>query len=287
MSNLRIGVVHSIVRPEEKQIMAALDAHNEVEWQALDDRKLGFDPRRMHYGFDAVLARSVSSSRNIYTRRMFESAGVRCINPVSVAEVCNDKLATSLALLSARVPHPELRIAFSEEVALEVMEEIGYPIVVKPVVGSWGRLIARANDADTARSLLEHKKALPSFQHHVYYVQEYIEKNGRDIRTFVVGDECIAAILRESSDWRTNTARGATVKPLTVTPDLKAISLAAARAVGGGVLAIDLFESSDGYLVNEVNDTMEFRNSVEPTGVDIPAAIVEYVVDVAREARAA
>lgn len=286
-SSIRVGLLHSVVRPEEKLLRAALEALPGVECVSIDDRKLVFDPERTRAELDAVLARSVSSSRNVYARHLYEAAGVRCFNPASVAEVCNDKVRTSLALVGANVPHPELRIAFTEESALEAMEAMGYPVVLKPVVGSWGRLIARASDTDTARSLLEHKAALPSFQHHIYYLQRYVEKNGRDIRSFVVGDRCIAAIVRTGSDWRTNTARGAVASNFPVTAELEAISLAAARAVGGGVVAIDVFETDDGFVVNEVNDTMEFKNSIEPTGVDIPGAVVRYVVDELRAAKAA
>lgn len=280
-------MLHSVVRREEKLLLSALERTPGVECVLVDDRKLTFDPARARGDFDAVLARSVSSSRNVAARRLFEAAGVRCFNPAAVAEVCNDKLQTSLALLRAGVPHPELRIAFTEDAALEAMEEMGYPVVLKPVIGSWGRLIARATDADTARSLLEHKAALPSFQHHIYYMQRYVEKNGRDIRSFVVGDRCIAAIVRTGSDWRTNTARGAIAANYPVTPELESVSVAAARAVGGGIVAIDLFESEGGLLVNEVNDTMEFKNSIEPTGVDIPGEMARYVVDELRAVKAA
>lgn len=285
--SFRVALLHSVMRREEKLLTSALEDIPGVECVLVDDRKLNVDPMRAHADFDAVLARSVSSSRNVAARHLFETAGVRCFNPTEVAEVCNDKLRTSLALIRAGVPHPDLRVAFTEDSALEAMEEMGYPIVLKPVVGSWGRLIARATDTDSARSLLEHKAALPSFQHHIYYMQRYVDKRGRDIRSFVVGDHCIAAIVRTSDDWRTNTARGAVAANFPVTPDLAAISLAAARAVGGGVLAVDLFETSDGFLVNEVNDTMEFKNSIEPTGVDIPSAIARYVVDELRAAKAA
>ena len=289
MNKLRIGLLHAIVRREEKLLLAAFEACSGVECVPIDDRTLALDPQSADtaQGLDAVVARSVSSSRNLYARRVFETAGVRCFNPAAVAATCNDKAETSLALIRAGVPHPELRIAFTEDAALDAMIDMGFPVVLKPVVGSWGRLIARATDVDSARSLLEHKAALAAHHHQIYYLQQYIEKNGRDIRSFVVGDRVIAAIVRESEDWRTNTARGAVAKGLEVTPELEAISLAAARAVGGGVLAIDVFETDDGYLVNEVNDTMEFKNSIETTGVDIPGEIVRYVLDELRAARAA
>lgn len=281
-------MLHSVVRPEEKLLMEAFDRPG-VELVGLDDRKLSFEVTASAeaHGFDAVLARSVSASRNLYARYLFEARGTRCFNPARVAELCGDKLKTSLALARAGVPQPELRIAFTEQAALEAMEAMGYPVVLKPIVGSWGRLIARATDADSAESLLEHKAALGGHQHQIYYLQRYVDKGERDIRSFVVGDRCIAAISRTSKHWRTNTARGAVAANYPVTPELERLSLEAARALGGGILAIDLFETAEGLLVNEVNDTMEFRNSIVTTGVDIPRAIADFVLEELRVSRAA
>ena len=185
------------------------------------------------------------------------------MNSYEVANVCGDKLLTSLALEEAGIPQPAVRIAFTEASALEALDDIGYPAVLKPAVGSWGRLLSKVNDRDAAESILEHKTILGSYHHSIFYIQEYVEKNGRDIRSFVVGDECIAAIYRDSAHWITNTARGARASNCPVTDEVAAISLAAARAVGGGILAVDLFETADGLVVNEVNYTMEFRNSID------------------------
>jgi [lysine-biosynthesis-protein LysW]--L-2-aminoadipate ligase len=160
------------------------------------------------------------------------------------------------------------------------MERLGYPCVVKPATGSWGRLLAKVNDREAAEAVLEHKQVLGSYHHSIFYIQEYIEKQGRDIRSFVVGDECIAAIYRNSGHWITNTARGGVASNCPVTPELGDISLAAAQAVGGGVVAVDLFETDDGLTVNEVNYTMEFKNSIDVTGVNIPAKVVEYALEV-------
>jgi [lysine-biosynthesis-protein LysW]--L-2-aminoadipate ligase len=164
---------------------------------------------------------------------------------------------------------------------------LGYPVVLKPAVGSWGRLLAKVNDRDAAEALLEHKVTLGSFHHGAFYVQEYVNKPGRDIRSFVVGGETICAIYRSSPHWITNTARGGAATNCPVTPEIDEVSRAAAEAVGGGVVAVDLFESERGILVNEVNYTMEFRNSIDTTGVNIPAKIVDYVIQVGEAGRAA
>jgi [lysine-biosynthesis-protein LysW]--L-2-aminoadipate ligase len=140
------------------------------------------------------------------------------------------------------------------------------------------------NDREAAEALLEHKEVLGSYHHSIFYIQEYVPKaKGRDIRAFVVGDECICAIYRTSAHWITNTARGGQASNCPVTPALADVCVGAAHAVGGGVVAIDVFETEDGrYTVNEVNYTMEFRNSIDTTGVNIPARVIDYVEAVGR-----
>jgi [lysine-biosynthesis-protein LysW]--L-2-aminoadipate ligase len=193
-----------------------------------------------------------------------------------VIEVCGDKLATNAALAKHKVPTPRTGVAFEVDAVLKLCEDFGYPIVMKPVVGSWGRMVSKLSDRDAVEAVLEHKEVLGGPQHKVYYIQEFVKKPGRDIRAFVVGDEVIAAIYRSSEHWITNTARGGTASNCPLYDELVKIALNAARAVGGGVVAIDLVESERGLLVVEVNHTMEFRNSVTTTGVDIPARVVRY-----------
>ena len=274
---MKIGFLHSLVRKEEKLLLDELAKRANVDVCMIDDRKLIFDVNQEKPELDVVMERCINHSRALHSIRFFESLGVKCVNSYHVATICGDKLLTSLALKDAGIPQPKLRVAFTEESALEANEQIGYPVVYKPAVGSWGRLIAKVNDRDAAEAILEHKTILGSYHHSVFYIQEYVEKKGRDVRTFVVGDECIAGIYRTSPHWKTNTARGGTVTKCELSDDVVDISLKAAKAVGGGIVAIDLFESADGYLVNEVNYTMEFRNSIEPTGVNIPGKIVDYV----------
>jgi [lysine-biosynthesis-protein LysW]--L-2-aminoadipate ligase len=198
-----------------------------------------------------------------------------------VARICGDKILSSLALKEAGVAQPELRIAFTEQSALAAIEELGYPVVLKPAVGSWGRLLSKVNDREAAESILEHKAILGSYHHSIFYIQKYVEKQGRDIRSFVVGHECIAAIYRSSEHWITNTALGGVATGCPVDDKLADVSLRAANAVGGGVVAVDLFETPEGLLVNEVNYTMEFKNSIDTTGVNIPGKIVDYVLECA------
>ena len=279
---LVVGVLLSRVRVEEKLLLAEFNRRG-VEIARFDDREFWLDlgaPDPAMARCDVVLERCINHLRALYTLRVLNDWGVPTVNTYEVANICGDKLLTSTALERAGVPSPRTLIAFTPESALAACEEIGFPIVMKPAVGSWGRLLARVNDRDAAEALLEHKVTLGSFHHGAFYIQEFVRKPGRDIRTFVVGDETICAIYRDSPHWITNTARGASASNCPVTYELHELSQAAAKAAGGGVLAIDLFESDNGLLVNEVNYTMEFRNSIDTTGVDIPARIVDYVIGV-------
>jgi [lysine-biosynthesis-protein LysW]--L-2-aminoadipate ligase len=277
---MKIGLLHSLIRKDEKFLIDAFKAKN-VELVMIDDRNVTFNLGKDHFDLDIVVERCINHSRALHGLKLFESAGIKCVNTYNVATVCGDKLLTSCALAEHNVPQPEVRVAFTEESALKTIEEMGYPVVLKPAVGSWGRLLSKVNDRDAAEAILEHKTVLGSYHHSIFYIQKYVEKSGRDIRSFVVGDKCIAAIYRTSPHWITNTARGGTATKCEVTKELNDISVQAARAVGGGIVAIDVFETKQGLMVNEVNYTMEYKNSITTTGVDIPAHMVEYILNVA------
>lgn len=277
---MKVGFLHSLIRKDEKFLIEEFNKRKNVELVMIDDRKLSFNIGVDHFDLDVVIERSINHSRALHSIVLYESAGVKCVNNSHIATICGDKLLTSVELGKQKIPQPEVRVAFTEESALQTIEEMGYPVVLKPAVGSWGRLLSKVNDRDAAESILEHKTVLGTYHHSIFYIQKYVEKEGRDIRSFVVGDECIGAIYRTSPHWITNTARGAVATNCRVTNDIAEISVKAAHAVGGGVVAIDLFESKDGLMVNEVNYTMEFKNSITTTGVNIPAKIVDYVLKV-------
>lgn len=277
---MKIAILHSRIRIEEKLLVQAIEARG-IPYDLIDMRRTSFDLERPEpwRQYDIVLERCVSHSQAMAALQIFNMWGIPTVNHYDVGMICGDKIHTSLALMRAGVPTPAVRVAMEQEAALEAIEEMGYPVVLKPATGSWGRLLARVNDRDTAEAILEHKATLGSYQHSIFYIQQYIEKPSSDIRTFVVGNETICGIKRTSDHWITNTARGGVASNCPITPELHDISVAAAQAVGGGILAIDLMQTPDGgYTVNEVNYTMEFRNSIAPTGVDIPAKMVDYLV---------
>lgn len=284
-SRLRIAALYSRLRVEEKWIFSALEERG-IDLERIDDRTIHFDladPAPWQQ-YDAVLIRSISYSRGLNAAKLLNAWGIPTINNASVAEVCGDKLATSAVLANAGVPQLRTKIAFTVKSALDAIEELGYPVVLKPPVGSWGRLLAKINDRDAAEAVLDHKANLGSVQHSVFYIQEFLETRGRDIRAVVIGGQAAAALYRKSEHWITNTARGGEGEALEISNELQAICAQASEAVGGGLLGVDLFEHPEhGLVVNEVNHTTEFHTAQPKTGVNIASLMVDYVVDVAAQ----
>ncbi len=274
---IRVGFLYTRVRVEEKLLLQEFAKRDNVEVVQLCDEDAFFEIDRLPTDVDVLFERSVSYSRGVYISRIFAANGVPVVNPPETAERCGDKYVTSQILVQNGIPTPRVLMAFSEEAALAAVEAMGYPCVLKPVVGSWGRLLAKVDNRTTAEAFIEHKATL-GVNHQVFYIQEFVNKPGRDIRAFVIGDEPIGAIYRSSENWITNTARGGVASNCPVTPELAELCRRTARALGGGLLAIDVFESEAGLTVNEVNHTMEFRNSIATTGVNIPALMVDYVL---------
>ena len=283
MSEQRIAMLVSRMRVEEKMLLEAF-ARRAVDVQVVDVRAIVLEPAAPRPHWSVVVDRCLQQSHALAALRLLEDLGVTTVNSHRVVANCADKVVTTSLLAAAGVPVPRTLVAFSIDGALQAIEDVGYPAVIKPPVGSWGRLVARVNDRDAAEALLEHKATLGSVAHQVFYIQQHIDKPGRDIRAFVAGGEVICAIERLSDHWVTNTARGATTRNRPLTDELVTTCQRAAAAVGGGLLAIDLLEDGNRLLVGEVNHTMEFRNSVEATGVDIAARIVDHVMAAAHPA---
>lgn len=274
----RVGFLMTRLRTEEKLLLEEFTRRPNVEIVRIMDGERFFDIFQLPDVVDVVFERSISYSRGLYISRIFEAHGVPVVNPSIVAERCGDKYITSQILAREGIPTPRVMMAFDEGSAINAVEALGYPCVLKPVVGSWGRLLAKVDNRATAEALIEHKATL-GVNHQVFYIQEYINKPGRDIRAFVIGEEPICAIYRSSESWITNTARGGVASNCPVTDEIADLCRRAARAVGGGLLALDLFETEGGFTINEINHTMEFRNSITTTGVNIPEKMVDYVLE--------
>lgn len=281
-----LAVLYDRIRPDEKMLFEALDdlgvPYDKVYTPQL---KVTFDEHgRAGVPWKVAIERCVSQSRGHGVTRALEGFGVKVINPAHVIELCGDKLATNAALHAHGLPTPRTGVAFDGDTALQLIEDMGYPVVLKPTVGSWGRMVSRLNDRAAAEAVIEHKEVLGGPQHGIFYVQELINKPGRDIRAFVVGGTCIGAIYRTSEHWITNTARGAKASNCPVTPEIADLAQKAAAAVQGQIVAIDLVEDPGapnewgGLKIIEINHTMEFKNSVATTGVNIPRLMGEYAI---------
>src|SRR5579875_1116242 len=277
MSGMRLGILISQVRLEEKLIFAAVERAG-IELVKIFDRDLVLDIDALAFPtVDIVLDRGLVHSRAEYTLRYLQSVGIPTVNSYRATITCDNKFLTSIVLREAGVPTLRTLIAYTPQAALTAIEQLGYPAVLKPPVGSWGRLLAKINDRDAAEAILEHKEILGSYHHSIFYIQEYIPKADGDIRAFVVGDRVIGASYRSSEHWISNVARGATTTPCPVTAEIEDIALRAAGAVGGEILGEDLVETEAGLRVIEINTGAEFKGLIEATGVDVPAAVVAYL----------
>jgi [lysine-biosynthesis-protein LysW]--L-2-aminoadipate ligase len=274
---MKLAILLSQVRLEEKMIFAAVEAAG-IDLVKIFDKDLIIELDRPTFpDVDLVLDRGLVHSRAEYTLRFLQSLGIPTVNSYSATITCDNKFLTSITLQEAGVPALRTLIAYTPGSALEAIERLGYPAVLKPPVGSWGRLLAKINDREAAEAILEHKEILGSYHHSIFYIQEYVPKKGGDIRAFVVGGRVIGASYRSSTHWITNVARGAETSPATVSPEMEEIALRAAEAVGGEILGVDLVETDEGLKVIEINTGAEFKGLIEATGVDVPAAIAEYL----------
>ncbi|RFU85224.1 lysine biosynthesis protein LysX [Streptomyces triticagri] len=273
-----IAILHSRIRIEERRLLEEFDRRR-VPYELLDTRKVTFRPDGLRLPYRGALSREISHTRNVYATRLLEHAGLTVVNSHAILTTCGDKLLTTLQLLRAGIPTPRTLIGLTPESVADQLDDFGYPSVVKPLTGSWGRLGARLKERETAEALLEHRAALTGPQHQITYVQEYIDKPGRDIRAYVFGGEVVGAIYKYSDHWQTNTARGGDPAVCPVTPDLEKLLVATADAIGEGVLAVDLLEGPDGELyVNEVNHTPEFHGAIAELGTGMVGRYVDYVL---------
>lgn len=279
---IKIGLLHTMIRGDEKLLITAAKQRG-VNMEIIDVRTQIFNPVAFTHTCDVLLERCVSTVLGMHAIEFFESMGVPVVNSLTVAQICENKFATSLLLQKKKIPTPLFALAFSEEQAKEAITQLGgFPIVLKPVSGSWGRLITRINDMHALEGVIEQKMVLGGPHHHALYLQKYIEKPGRDIRIHVIGGKVVAAIYRQSAHWITNTARGALPLPCVIDSELEHIAQKTGNAIGSGVLGIDVFETPNGYVVNEVNHTMEFKNVQRVTGIDVAGEVVDYCLKVTK-----
>ncbi|MFB6227599.1 MAG: lysine biosynthesis protein LysX [Halobacteriales archaeon] len=289
---MNVGMLYSRIRKDEKLLLKELRGRGH-ETTKIDVRREGFNIREqpgIFDGVDIVLDRCLATSRGLYITQFLDAYGVPVINSPRTAELCADKVKNSLALQQAGVPTPNTEVAFTKDSALETIEDFGYPCVLKPVIGSWGQLMAKIDSRNAAEAILEHKEQLGHYEHKVFYIQEFVEKPGRDLRVVAADGEPIGAMARSSEHWLTNAARGADTSTFELDPEVRDLVARASDAVSGGLLGVDLMETGvdgdgqpEGYTVHEVNHTVEFKALNDATDTDVPAHVVDWIEEKATE----
>jgi [lysine-biosynthesis-protein LysW]---L-2-aminoadipate ligase len=277
---VKIGLLHSRVRIEERRVREALEARGATV-VLLHEDDVAFDLHGRGFGdVDLVLESCEDYTLAQTALRTLEFLGVRTLNRPAVVDLCGNKALMTMYLIRAGLPVPRSEVALSAKSAQAAIERLGYPVVIKPLVGDDGQLLALIEDREAAEAILEHKEKLGTDRHHVYFVQEFVGRAGRDIRVLVIGEEPLAAEYRQSSDWAPTRDRKAEHVPCPLTEEIATLARGAARAFGGGLLEVGLLETGRGLLVNDVGTLDDFR-SFAANGVDVAGAIAEYVVRVA------
>ncbi len=296
----KIGMLVDIIRWTEKRILdEAKKRRVNIEiiygkdlFPEISSKKNNFNDLRKH---DLIIQRCVSYYRGLYLTAILEDMDIHVINRYDVDRICGDKLLTTLVLAKAGVPNPKTKVAFSMESALDALNSLGYPAIIKPLIGSWGRLVHLLSDEATALAVLEDREAMSIGMplHRIFYLQEKIDTPQRDIRAFVIGGDVKAGMFRypisktdpTKKEWRTNYALGGTVEPCEITDEIREMSLAATKAISDAsstpveelILGVDLVESPD-LLVLEVNHTPEFRGLETASGVNVAGLIVDHLI---------
>ena len=284
---VEVSIICDKVRFEEKMLYEKAQSKG-IKSKIVDAKTLtvGTDskPKDLLLG-DIILQRSVSYYRGLYLTACLEFLGFKVINRFEVGQTCGNKLITSIKLAENKIPSPKTQFAFSAESGLENIKKTGFPVVLKPIVGSWGRGIYPLRNLETASMIVEMREEDNSPLSRIYYIQEMVDRPPRDIRCIVIDDQAVTAIYRYSSqsEWRTNVARGGNVELAPITNEIEDLALRAAKAVGGGILGVDMMEDKNrGLVVHEVNNTVEFRGAASVSKADIPNAMIDYAVKLAR-----
>jgi [lysine-biosynthesis-protein LysW]--L-2-aminoadipate ligase len=285
---VEVCIIYDKVRFEEKALYEKTQSKG-IKSQIVDAKTItiGTDSKKKDFVLgDIILQRTVSHYRGLYLTACLEFLDFKVINRFKVSEMCGNKLITSIVLAKNKIPTPKTQFAFSAESAQQTIRKTGFPLVLKPIVGSWGRGIFPLRDRETASMIVEMREEDDSPLSRIYYVQEMIDRPPRDIRCIVVGDQAVTAIYRYSAqaEWRTNVARGGKVELAPITKEVEDLALRAAKAVGGGILGVDMMEDKNrGLVVHEVNNTVEFHGAASVSKADIPGAIIDYAVKIARK----
>ena len=283
----KICIVFDRLRAEEKLLQTQASEMG-YETSMIDAKTTRFntDSNKNEYDFgDVVLERCISYYRGLHFTACLEFLDVPVINSFEIANTCGNKMITSMLLKKNNIPTPKTYFSFSAESAMENFEKVGYPLVIKPIIGSWGRSVMPIKDKDTADAIIENRQVTDGPQDRIYYLQEMIDRPPRDIRVITVGEQAVAAMYRKSSGgFKTNIALGAEPEICKITNEIEELCLNASKAVGGGILGIDLMEDKNrGLVVHEVNNTVEFKGLVKVAEKNIPKEMIDFAINYVRK----
>ena len=278
-----VTILYDTIRWEEKALLEA-GKKNNINIQMVNCKKLALNLEKKPEDYGVVIQRCVSYYRNLHSTAALEGLGVKVINCLNTGVFAGNKLFTHMLLKKFGVPTPDATVAFSKEAALQALETQGFPKIIKPTVGSWGRLISKLNDKESAEGIIDSRENMYPI-HQIHYLEEFVKRPPRDIRAIMVGDKIVAAIYRTSGNgnWKTNMALGGIAEPCKATPEMEEMCIKAKNAVQGDIVGVDLMESDEkGLVVHEVNNTTEYKNTVRVCEVDIPSLMLDYALNIGK-----
>lgn len=283
-----VGILNNRITWEVKQLITEFEK-NQIKYELLNNQKVYYrlsKEKDLKSNFDLILERSLSYLRGLYSCAILETKGYKVINNFECLTTSGNKLLTTLKLIEKKIPTPETCIAFKDRSAINAIEgNTGYPAIIKPIIGSWGRLIAKLEDYNSATANLECREIMGNIYQKIYYLQEYIpnpnSKNPTDIRVFVIGNKCVAAMARFSpeKDFRSNIAVGGTAEPIELSPELEKLSIQSSKAINGEIVGVDLMIKKGNLNVIEINGTPQFKGIASATKINIASEIVEYIMN--------
>jgi [lysine-biosynthesis-protein LysW]--L-2-aminoadipate ligase len=283
----KVCIVFDRLRTEEKMLQKeAVELGHDAVMLDAKITQINTDSKKEDYDFgDVVLERCVSYFRGLHFTASLEFMNVPVLNKFDVANICGNKMFMTLLLKKNNIPTPKTYFSFSSESAAENIEKVGYPLVIKPLIGSWGRGVMQIKDRDTMDAIFEIRDITDSPHDRIYYLQELIKRPPRDIRVITVGDEPIAAMYRKSSGgFKTNIALGADPELCEITKEMEDMAAKASKAMGGGILGIDMMEDEqNGLVVHEVNNTVEFKGLARVANRNIPKEMIEFALNFVRK----
>lgn len=283
----KVCIVFDRLRAEEKMLQKeASDLGHDAVMLDAKITQVNTESKRHDYDFgDVVLERCVSYFRGLHFTATLEFMDVPVLNKFDVARICGNKMFMTLLLRKNSVPTPKTYFSFSSQAALENLEKVGYPLVIKPVIGSWGRGVMPLKDRDSVDAIFEIRDITDSPHDRIYYLQEMVKRPPRDIRIITIGEQPVAGMYRKSSGgFKTNIALGADPEICEITKEMEDAAIKASKAMGGGILGIDMMEDEEkGIVVHEVNNTVEFKGLSRVAKRNIPKEMIEFALNYVRK----